>query len=58
MIGRVIRRGEQFNTDVLIGGLYRIMVSNTPQDEQGRVYDNVENVHRIRPKAGEEGFAA
>ena len=22
-----------------------------PEDERGRVYDNVENVHRIRPKA-------
>jgi hypothetical protein len=26
------------------------MVSNTPEDERGRVYDNVENVHAIRFK--------
>jgi hypothetical protein len=26
------------------------MVSNTPEDERGRVYDQVENVHRVRPK--------
>jgi hypothetical protein len=29
-------------------------VTNTPEDERGRVYDNVENVHRIRPKAEPE----
>src|SRR3712207_3583640 len=50
MIGRAIRKGEQFDTDVLLGKSYHIMVSNTPEDERGRVYDNVENVHRIRPK--------
>jgi hypothetical protein len=54
MIGRPLRRGEQFDTDALIGKVYHIMVSNTPEDERGRVYDNVENVHRVRPKAGEE----
>jgi hypothetical protein len=26
------------------------MVSNTPEDERGRVYDNVENVHAVRSK--------
>jgi hypothetical protein len=51
MIGRAIRKGEQFDTDTLIGRSYHIMVTNTPEDERGRVYDNVENVHRIRPKA-------
>ena len=50
MVGRVIRKGEQFDTDALLGRSYHIMVSNTPEDERGRVYDNVENVHRIRPK--------
>ena len=50
MIGRPIRKGEQFNTDVLLGKSYHIMVSNTPEDERGRVYDNVENVHKVRPK--------
>jgi hypothetical protein len=50
MIGRVIRKGEQFDTDVLLNKSYHIMVSNTPEDERGRVYDNVENVHRVRPK--------
>ena len=51
MVGRAIRKGEQFDTEVLLGQLYHIMVTNTPEDERGRVYDNVENVHRIRPKA-------
>src|SRR5215203_186017 len=51
MIGRAIRKGEQFDTDALLGHSYHIMVSNTPEDERGRIYDNVENVHRIRPKA-------
>ena len=51
MIGRAIRKGEQFNTEVLLGHSYHIMITNTPEDERGRVYDNVENVHRIRPKA-------
>jgi hypothetical protein len=50
MIGRAIRKGEQFDTDALLGRSYHIMVSNTPEDERGRVYDNVDNVHRIRPK--------
>jgi hypothetical protein len=58
MIGRSIRKGEQFDTDVLIGGVYHIMVSNTPEDEHGRIYDNVETVHRIKPTTGEESFAA
>ena len=51
MVGRAIRKGEQFDTEVLLGQSYHIMVTNTPEDERGRVYDNVENVHRIRPKA-------
>jgi hypothetical protein len=51
MIGRAIRKGAQFDTDTLLGQSYHIMVSNTPQDERGRVYDNVENVHKVRPKA-------
>jgi hypothetical protein len=50
MIGRAIRKGEQFDTDALLGKAYHIMVSNTPEDERGRVYDNVENVHKVRPK--------
>ena len=50
MIGRAIRKGEQFNTDTLLGQSYDIMVSNTPEDERGRVYDNVENVHKLRSK--------
>jgi hypothetical protein len=50
MIGRAIRKGEQFDTDALLGKSYHIMVSNTPEDERGRVYDNVENVHQVRPK--------
>jgi hypothetical protein len=50
MIGRAIRKGEQFDTDTLLGRSYHIMVTNTPEDERGRVYDNVENVHRLRPK--------
>ena len=50
MIGRAIRKGEQFDTDVLLEQSYHIMVSNTPEDERGRVYDNVDNVHRVRPK--------
>jgi hypothetical protein len=50
MIGRAIRKGEQFDTDALLGQSYDIMVTNAPEDERGRVYDNVENVHRIRPK--------
>jgi hypothetical protein len=49
MIGRAIRKGEHFNTDTLLGESYHIMVSNTPEDERGRVYDNVDNVHRARP---------
>ena len=49
MIGRAIRKGEQFDTDSLLGQSYHIMVSNTPEDERGRVYDNVENVHNLRP---------
>jgi hypothetical protein len=48
MIGRAIRKGEQFDTDALLGRTYHIMVSNTPEDERGRVYDNVENVHAVR----------
>ena len=51
MVDRAIRKGEQFDTEVLLGHSYDIMVTNTPEDERGRVYDNVENVHRIRPKA-------
>jgi hypothetical protein len=27
------------------------MVTNTPEHERGRIYDNVENVQRIRPSA-------
>jgi hypothetical protein len=50
MAGRAIRKGEQFDTDALLGQSYHIMVSNTPEDERGRVYDNVENVHRVRSK--------
>ena len=50
MVGRAIRKGEQFDTDALLGKSYHIMVSNTPEDERGRVYDNVENVHRVRQK--------
>ncbi len=50
MIGRAIRKGEQFDTDALLNKSYHIMVSNTPEDERGRVYDNVENVHRVRLK--------
>ena len=50
MIGRAIRKGEQFDTDALLGQSYHIMVANTPEDERGRVYDSVENVHKIRPK--------
>jgi hypothetical protein len=49
MIGRAIRKGEQFDTDTLLGRSYHIMVSNTPEDERGHVYDNVENVHAVRP---------
>jgi hypothetical protein len=52
MIGRVIRKGEQFDTDALLNKSYHIMVSNTPEDERGRVFDNVENVHRVRSKEG------
>ena len=50
MIGRAIRKGEQFDTDTLLGRSYHIMVTNTPEDERGRVYDNVENVHKVRSK--------
>ena len=50
MIGRAIRKGERFDTDALLGQSYHIMVSNTPEDERGRVYDNVENVHAVRSK--------
>ena len=50
LMGRAIRNGELFDTDVLLGHPYHIMVTNTPEDERGRVYDNVENVHRVRPK--------
>ena len=50
MVGRAIRKGEQFDTEVLLGQSYHIMVSNTPEDERGRVYDNVENVHAVRSK--------
>ena len=50
MIGRPIRKGELFDTDVLLGRSYHVMVTNTPEDERGRVYDNVENVHRVRPQ--------
>ncbi len=50
MIGRAIRKGEQFDTDALLGHAYHIMVTNTPEDERGRVYDNVENVHAVRSK--------
>src|SRR5215213_8644501 len=67
MIDRAIRKGEQFDTDALLGQSYHIMVSNTPEDERGRVYDNVENVHAVRaeeppkpqkaePDDPEEGF--
>ena len=51
MIGRAIRKGEEFDTEVLLGKPYHIMVTNTPEDERGRIYDNVENVHCIRPSA-------
>ena len=51
MSGRAIRRGEQFDTDVLLGKSCHITITNTPEDERGRVYDSVENVHRARPKA-------
>ena len=54
MVGRAIRKGERFDTDALLGRSYHIMVSNTPEDERGRVFDNVDNVHRIRPKAEPE----
>jgi hypothetical protein len=50
MISRAIRKGEQFNTDTLLGQSYHVMITNTPEDERGRVYDNVENVHRVRPE--------
>jgi hypothetical protein len=50
MIGRPIRKGEQFDTDVLLGRAYHISVTNTPEDERGRVFDNVENVHAVRAK--------
>jgi hypothetical protein len=50
MIGRAIRKGELFDTDALLGQSYHVMISNTPEDERGRVYDNVENVHKVRPK--------
>ena len=50
MIGCAIRKGEQFDTDALLGRSYHIMVSNTPEDERGRVFDNVENVHVVRSK--------
>ena len=50
MTGRSIRKGEHFDTDVLLGHAYHITVSNTPEDERGRVYDNVDNVHRVRSK--------
>jgi hypothetical protein len=52
MIGRAIRKGEQFDTDALLGQSYHVMITNTPEDERGRVYDNVENVHRVRSKVG------
>lgn len=54
MIGRPIRKGEWFDTDVLLGRPYHIMVTNTPEDERGRVYDNVDNVHRVQADAEEE----
>jgi hypothetical protein len=50
MIDRAIRKGEQFDTDTLLGNSYHVMISNTPEDERGRVYDNVENVHAVRSK--------
>ena len=50
MIERAIRKGEQFDTDALLGRSYHIMVTNTPENERGRVYDNVENVHAVRAK--------
>jgi hypothetical protein len=50
MIGRAIRKGEQFDTDALLGQSYHIMVTNSTEDERGRVYDNVENVHAVRAK--------
>src|SRR5215203_2464668 len=50
MVGRAIRKGEQFDTDALLGRSYHIMVTNTPEDERGRVYDNVENVYAVRSK--------
>jgi hypothetical protein len=39
MIGRAIRKGEEFDTDALLGKAYHIMVTNTPEDERGRVYE-------------------
>ncbi len=54
MIGRPIRKGERFDTDILLGRPYHIMVTNTPEDERGRVYDNVDNVHRVQPDTPEE----
>jgi hypothetical protein len=48
MIGHAIRKGEQFDTDALLGRSYHIMVSNTSEDERGRVYDNDESVHAVR----------
>jgi hypothetical protein len=41
MIGRAIRKGEQFDTDALLDGSYQIMVVNSPEDERGRVFDSV-----------------
>jgi len=52
--GRPIRKGERFDTDVLLDTSYHIMVTNTPEDERGRVYDNVDNVHRAQPDTPEE----
>ena len=51
MLGRPIKKGERFDTDVLLGEVYHIMVENSEPDERGTVYDNVVDVHRIRPEA-------
>src|SRR5215207_907012 len=51
MVGRPIKKGERFNSDVLLEEVYHIMVENSEPDEQGNVYDNVISAHRIRPEA-------
>ena len=50
MIGRAIRKGEQFGRKSCWATLSH-HGDQHPEDERGRVYDNVKNVHRIRPKA-------